>query len=152
MVALAWPVLSAILKRTILGPLLSKWTGTGLGVALGVVGVGLAGWHIWRVVTSDDGPPRYTARQAAAACDSAWLQAENDTLKADLQRLAARLAERGERLAELTATVDNLQFEQEAALAHALDPDRVVVPPGDGWLLARAKRTGAAAAAGAGGR
>lgn len=152
MIALAWPLVVAALKRWLIAPLLSKWTGTGIGVALGVVGALLAGVTIWRILTADEPPPRYTAKQAAAACDSAWLKAENDALKADIAKLAERLTRRGEQLELLAGVIENLQMEQEAALATAQDPDRVVVPAGDNWLLARAKRTGAAAAAGSGGR
>lgn len=152
MLAIVWPLIAAFLKRTILARLMSKWTGTGLGVLLGLIGIGLAALTIWRVATSDDEPPRYTAKQAAAACDSALLKSENDALKDDLRRLAARLAERGERLAEMTDKLQALEKDQDDARATSADPRRVVVPADDRWLLARARRTGTADAAGPAGR
>lgn len=131
----------------------SKWTGTGLGVALGLVGVVLAGWTIWRIVSSDDPPQTYTARQSAAACDQALLAAENDALKEDIRRLAARLADRGAAFAELTDKLQALETEQDDARAQtSVDPHRIVVPADDKWLQARARRTGAARAEGATGR
>lgn len=152
MLALVWPLLAGFIKRTILSRLLSKWTGTGLGVALGLVGVVLSGWTIWRVVSSDEPPPRYTAKQAAAACDSAWLKAENDALKEDIRRLAARLADRGAAFAELTDKLQALEKDQDDARQNSSDPHRIVVPADDAWLRARARRTGAARAEGAAGR
>ena len=151
MIAIVWPLVAA-LKRTILTRLVSKWTGTGLGVLLGLVGVALAALTIWRVVTSNEPPPRYTAEQAAAACDAALLEAENDALKEDLRRLAARLAEGGKRMAELTTKIEKLEKDQDDARANSGDPRRVVVPADDVWLRARARRTGPAEAAGAPGR
>lgn len=77
---------------------------------------------------------------AASEVNAALLAGQNAALKRANAQKDATLAEREADYAALEAEINRLRKEMEAARANSPDPDRVVYPADDPWLLEKRSR------------
>jgi hypothetical protein len=100
-------------------------------IALGAVGAGIAA-GLWLHSLGND---RRVARAAPAICDARAVSAQLTTLRAANQQGQDALAARGLEILAANNRIQSLEQQQQRWRDASADPDQIVVPPGDPWLV-----------------
>lgn len=132
---LAGPLIAWVLPRLPLAWLPGKGV-LRAGAWLLVAAVAVGGAYVLFSALDD---PR-EQRVAVSEVNAKLLSAQNKALRESIAEKDRILAEREASLATLAADMERLSTAMEAARANSPDPDRVIYPADDPWLLEKRAR------------